>query len=86
LVANETLLIIYAPLVHEYSQGWFTFVMCNPPFYESETEMTTATGIKVEKSHAAPTAAHNELITQGGEVEFVGRMIAESVTLGKEVL
>ena len=61
----------------------FTFTMCNPPFYSSEEEMTTATGLKVETSHAAPTAAPNELITDGGEVEFVGKMIRDSIQIGE---
>jgi methyltransferase len=60
--------------------------MCNPPFYASQEEMATATGVKAKMSHAAPTAAQNELITLGGEVEFVGKMITESVTTRGSVL
>jgi 23S rRNA A1618 N6-methylase RlmF len=63
----------------------FTFTMCNPPFYSSEEEMMIAAGLKVETSHAAPTAATNELITDGGEVEFVAKMIRNSVQIGTGV-
>lgn len=55
--------------------------MCNPPFYTSREEMATATDIKIEGSHAAPTAAQNELITPGGEVQFVCKMIDESLNM-----
>jgi len=47
--------------------------------------MTTATGLKVGTSHAAPTAASNELLTDGGEVEFVGKMIEDSIRIGEGV-
>lgn len=43
--------------------------------------MATATDIKIEGSHAAPTAAQNELITPGGEVQFVCKMIDESLNM-----
>jgi len=41
--------------------------------------MAAASTIKLETSHAVPTAAQNELITPGGEVKFVSRMIDESL-------
>jgi 23S rRNA A1618 N6-methylase RlmF len=55
--------------------------MCNPPFYSSHDEITSANELKIQPSSAVPTAADNELITEGGEVAFVGKMIDESVHL-----
>jgi methyltransferase len=42
--------------------------------------MAAASYIKIESGHAAPTAAENELITPGGEVMFVCKMIQESLS------
>ncbi|WVQ85337.1 hypothetical protein IAT38_007502 [Cryptococcus sp. DSM 104549] len=59
------------------------FTMCNPPFYGSAQEMQESVDLKEKGAHAAPTAANNELITQGGEVAFVFTMITESVKIGQ---
>ncbi|WVQ97117.1 hypothetical protein IAU59_004227 [Kwoniella sp. CBS 9459] len=56
--------------------------ICNPPFFGSEAEMREGQELKAQVAHAAPTAAHNELITPGGEVAFVSTMIEESIRLG----
>ncbi|OCF38557.1 hypothetical protein I317_07667 [Kwoniella heveanensis CBS 569] len=56
--------------------------ICNPPFFGSEEEMQEGQDLKEQVAHAAPTAAHNELITPGGEVAFVSMMIEESIQLG----
>ncbi|KAK8865830.1 hypothetical protein IAR55_000978 [Kwoniella newhampshirensis] len=60
----------------------FDVTICNPPFFGSEEEMRQGQELKAQGSHAAPTAAMNELITPGGEVAFVGTMIEESVKIG----
>ncbi|KZF23351.1 DUF890 domain protein [Xylona heveae TC161] len=57
------------------------FTMCNPPFYESKDDMISS----AEKKHQAPfsacTGAEAEMVTPGGEVAFVSRMIEESERL-----
>ncbi|KAI9638368.1 uncharacterized protein MKK02DRAFT_22258 [Dioszegia hungarica] len=57
------------------------FVICNPPFFGSEDEMREGREAKQKGAPAAPTASDNELITPGGEVQFVGQMIRESLQL-----
>lgn len=57
----------------------FTFTLCNPPFYASQTELESLRDQKASAAHAAPTAGANELVTPGGEVAFVGQMIDESM-------
>eukprot|EP00301_Raphidiophrys_heterophryoidea_P007179 c12813_g1_i4.p1 GENE.c12813_g1_i4~~c12813_g1_i4.p1 ORF type:complete len:268 (+),score=65.81 c12813_g1_i4:746-1549(+) len=52
--------------------------MCNPPFYASADEM----GSHPERS---ATGLGNELVTEGGEVAFVKKMIDDSVALGTRV-
>ncbi|GAA5930844.1 uncharacterized protein JCM15063_002475 [Sporobolomyces koalae] len=58
------------------------FVMCNPPFYTHQSEIDQAASQKLSQPFAVCTASKNELITKGGEVEFVGRIIQESLELG----
>jgi 23S rRNA A1618 N6-methylase RlmF len=55
--------------------------MCNPPFYASAREMERSAAAKALPPRAVLTASANELLTAGGEVQFVGRMIDESLVL-----
>ncbi|SGZ31508.1 BQ5605_C043g12063 [Microbotryum silenes-dioicae] len=61
------------------------FTMCNPPFYESEVEIRALATEKDGQPSAVCTGASNEMVTKGGEIEFVGRMIEESVRLGSHI-
>ena len=47
----------------------FDFSMCNPPFYTHDKEFT---------AEEEPAGSESEIITSGGEVEFVKKMIDES--------
>ncbi|GAA5989747.1 hypothetical protein JCM5350_000126 [Sporobolomyces pararoseus] len=62
------------------------FVMCNPPFYTSMEEIELSARQKELEPFAVCTAANNELITTGGEVEFVKRMIEESLRIGPTIV
>ncbi|BGP19882.1 hypothetical protein JCM10213v2_008013 [Rhodosporidiobolus nylandii] len=57
------------------------FTMCNPPFYSSDDEMASSLAAKELEPFAVCTGASNELLTPGGEVAFVSRMVEESVQL-----
>ncbi|GAA5839161.1 hypothetical protein JCM9279_002613 [Rhodotorula babjevae] len=59
------------------------FVMCNPPFYSSQDEIDSSLAAKEIEPFAKCTGAENEMITPGGEVAFVSRMIEESLKLGR---
>ncbi|XP_071502372.1 RNA N(6)-adenosine-methyltransferase mettl16-like [Diadema antillarum] len=67
----------------------YSFTMCNPPFFGNLLE---AQGIMASRSAARPepktvsTAAEQEMIADGGEVEFVRRMITESLHLREHVM
>lgn len=52
--------------------------MCNPPFFE-DLEQTG----KNEK--VVCTATANELVTEGGERDFVGRIIQDSIILKDQI-
>jgi 23S rRNA A1618 N6-methylase RlmF len=54
--------------------------MCNPPFYGNLEEVQHSAEAKEYGPNAVCTGADNEMITQGGEVAFVGRMVKESQT------
>ncbi|KAL8279856.1 hypothetical protein RQP46_007706 [Phenoliferia psychrophenolica] len=59
----------------------FDFTMCNPPFYASAAEVDESFAAK----DAVCTGGTAEMITDGGEVAFVGRIVAESVALGHKI-
>jgi len=59
--------------------------MCNPPFYESKAEMLTTASSKQRAPFTACTGSESEMVTPGGEVAFVTRMIEESLVLQDRV-
>jgi 23S rRNA (adenine1618-N6)-methyltransferase len=59
--------------------------MCNPPFYESKSEMLSAAASKQRPAFTACTGSETEMVTHGGEVKFVSRMIDESLILQDRV-
>jgi len=59
----------------------FDFTMCNPPFYSSKEEIAQLADAKEFDPHAVCTGSTLEMITEGGEVGFVKRMIEESQTV-----
>ncbi|OKL62360.1 hypothetical protein UA08_03054 [Talaromyces atroroseus] len=62
------------------------FVMCNPPFYESEEELTSSAAAKSRPPFTACTGSAVEMITPGGEVAFVSAIVMQSVDLKTRVL
>ncbi|CAE6515459.1 unnamed protein product [Rhizoctonia solani] len=56
------------------------FSMCNPPFYSDVDEVNRSAENKEYDPHAVCTGALVEMITPGGEVAFVQRMIDENGT------
>ena len=55
--------------------------MCNPPFYTSPSDLLASAAAKSRPPHSACTGADVEMVTPGGEVSFVMRMITESAVL-----
>ncbi|KAK7044830.1 S-adenosyl-L-methionine-dependent methyltransferase [Favolaschia claudopus] len=58
------------------------FTMCNPPFYSSHEDVAASAEAKEFEPNAVCTGADVEMITEGGESAFVGRMVIESVDIG----
>ncbi|KAG2175453.1 hypothetical protein INT43_001100 [Umbelopsis isabellina] len=73
------------PLDELENQGYIsqdsqiTFSMCNPPFFKSIEEIQTGMDAKLDEPSAVCTGTHSEMITDGGEVAFVTRMVQESI-------
>lgn len=61
------------------------FCMTNPPFYESEADMVARAAIKSRPPSTACTGHSVEMVTPGGEVAFVDRILTESLTLRTRV-
>ena len=56
------------------------FTMCNPPFFaETEGEKSNDRTTHRPLPNSISTATESEKVTEGGEVAFVRRMIAESL-------
>ncbi|KAI1625895.1 ribosomal RNA large subunit methyltransferase F [Exophiala viscosa] len=53
-------------------------LMTNPPFYESQESMLESSRSKSRPANSSCTGAPVEMITPGGEVSFVSRLIDES--------
>ncbi|KAF9458510.1 hypothetical protein BDZ94DRAFT_1200963 [Collybia nuda] len=62
------------------------FTMCNPPFYGSVEEVEASSAMKEGGPLGVCTGAPVEMITPGGEAQFVGRMVKESVGGGVTLL
>ncbi|CAO1632017.1 unnamed protein product [Sympodiomycopsis kandeliae] len=61
-------------------------VMCNPPFYTDRSEMEQSLRSKAAPPSAACSGTEGEMITLGGEVAFVTRIIDESMQLQSRVI
>ncbi|KAG8908949.1 hypothetical protein FRB99_000052 [Tulasnella sp. 403] len=61
------------------------FSMCNPPFYSSADEIMASSEAKELGPHAVCTGAPVEMVTEGGEVGFVTRMVLESKVFGDRI-
>nr|GAT59286.1 S-adenosyl-L-methionine-dependent methyltransferase [Mycena chlorophos] len=72
---------IFAPL-HRDPALSVTFTMCNPPFYSSHDDVNNSAEAKEFEPNAVCTGADVEMITPGGEVAFIRRMLEESARIG----
>ena len=61
------------------------FVMTNPPFYSSKTDMQASYGSKTMPPSAICSGSDNEMICPGGDVGFVSRIVEESLKLQDQV-
>ncbi|KAI8909622.1 ribosomal RNA large subunit methyltransferase F-like protein [Gorgonomyces haynaldii] len=67
----------------ELVDGEFDFVMCNPPFYRDKQDMKSK---KRAKQHAgAYSGTDNELFVKGGELDFLNKLILESIGLYESI-
>lgn len=71
--------MVLIPTKHLQNFDSIDFVMTNPPFYESKAEMLESAQKKQRPPASACTGAPVEMITTGGEVHFVSRLILESL-------
>jgi 23S rRNA A1618 N6-methylase RlmF len=63
----------------------YDFTMCNPPFFAERSEMVgNRSGHRPQPSSVC-TGTESEILTSGGEVTFVGKMIDDSLKLGSRI-
>ncbi|XP_023015508.2 U6 small nuclear RNA (adenine-(43)-N(6))-methyltransferase [Leptinotarsa decemlineata] len=66
----------------------YDFCMCNPPFFGSTQELHPSfksRNLSRPKPKNSFCASVNEVVVQGGEIDFITRLINESKQLGKKV-
>ncbi|KAK6336692.1 hypothetical protein TWF718_009484 [Orbilia javanica] len=61
------------------------FTMCNPPFYTSINDMLSSAKKKAVPPLSACTGSTTEMVTDGGEVTFVNRMVEQSLKLREKI-
>ena len=85
-IAAEEKLLPWERLVPAGTEGTdiVRFVMCNPPFYESQEAMQR-TFAKDSKPSAVCTGADVEMICEGGDAGFALRILEESLALGQKI-
>ena len=59
--------------------------MCNPPFYGSVEEMERSREGKDKPPGTVCTGSKNEMVCEGGEIQFITRIINESLVLRERV-
>ena len=64
---------------NEYNERDFVFSMCNPPFYDSETEL------KFENNKKDNEFNFSEVYYKGGEFQFIMNIIQESEIFKKNI-
>ncbi|KAL8669648.1 MAG: hypothetical protein Q9168_005774 [Polycauliona sp. 1 TL-2023] len=57
------------------------FTICNPPFYSSPNDLLSSAAAKSRPPHSTCTGSPIEMVTPGGEIAFVTRIITESEQL-----
>ncbi|KAF9920060.1 Methyltransferase-like protein 16 [Linnemannia zychae] len=63
----------------------YDFCMCNPPFYKDEQDIQESAEAKESQPSAICRGTTNEMITVGGETQFVIQMVDESICLNQKV-
>ncbi|KAG8450715.1 hypothetical protein GDO86_003114 [Hymenochirus boettgeri] len=83
-VPQKTLLM---DALKEESEIIYDFCMCNPPFFANQLE---AKGVNSRNAHRPPPSSINtggitEIMAEGGELEFVKRIIHDSLQLKERI-
>ncbi|KAJ3288409.1 hypothetical protein HK104_008191 [Borealophlyctis nickersoniae] len=61
------------------------FCMCNPPFYESDEQLAASRNSKELAPFAVCTGSKGEMVTTGGELQFILQIMSESKMLRKRI-
>lgn len=77
--------VILAGIVDHSTQ--YSFCMCNPPFYHDKEDQLGGASRSGHRPipRTQNTGNEAETITKGGEVEFVRRIVVDSLTLGTSI-
>jgi 23S rRNA (adenine1618-N6)-methyltransferase len=71
--------------LNELNINSIDFTMTNPPFYSSAEDLLQSAAQKSRPPYSACTGSETEMVTSGGEVAFVMRILEESLVLRERV-
>lgn len=60
-------------------------MMCNPPFYNSREQISELASLKSELPNGVCTGNETEMITEGGQSQFIIKIIDESINLRTKI-
>ncbi|KAJ3161186.1 hypothetical protein HDU86_007808 [Geranomyces michiganensis] len=75
---NDTDMILHTDLLDNFHTKRYDFTMCNPPFYDSAAQVARSRAEKDAPPRAVCSGTQAEMITEGGELGFILRILAES--------
>ncbi|XP_023288443.1 U6 small nuclear RNA (adenine-(43)-N(6))-methyltransferase-like [Orussus abietinus] len=61
----------------------YSFVMCNPPFFGFDKHLKKKP--KKQPARSAPSGSGGELLTEGGEVQFIQRIMEDSIEIKEKI-
>lgn len=61
-----------------FTSASISFIMCNPPFYSTNSQRQCPQTVKERPPHSVCMGSDMEMTTEGGEVEFVKKLIHQS--------
>ncbi|KAF9153305.1 Methyltransferase-like protein 16 [Linnemannia schmuckeri] len=76
---------IFLALLFKDPEQRYDFCMCNPPFYKDEQDIQDSLEGKEGQASAVCNGTINEMITAGGETQFVKQMVDESIVHGQRI-
>ncbi|KAI8850542.1 hypothetical protein BC829DRAFT_388973 [Chytridium lagenaria] len=68
-----------------FAQYSYDFCMCNPPFYANTEDLMQGYKTKDNQPTTVCTGSEQEMVTEGGEISFIKRIVKESQLISQSI-